>query len=75
MEGATGGEGEQAIDLATFYSQCIRPGRGTANVVADVESPAAKHRLNRLLAEIENNRHVPDRAESSAAKPCKGDRK
>jgi len=73
--GATGVEGEQAIDLATFYGEYIRPGRGIANVVADVESPAARHRLNRLLAEIEKNRHVPDGAESSAAKPRKGDRK
>ena len=69
------GDGEQAIDLGAFYSEYVRPGRGIASVVAEVEDAAARHRLNRLLAEIEKNRHVPDGAESLAAKPRKGDRK
>ncbi len=74
MLGAAG-ESEQAIDLGTFYSEYIRPGRGIASVVAEVEDTAARHRLNRLLAEIEKNRHVPAGPASSAAKPRKGERK
>ncbi|HUI94746.1 MAG TPA: hypothetical protein VLX44_03245 [Xanthobacteraceae bacterium] len=52
-------DGEQAIDLGTFYSEYIRSGRGIANIVAEVEGPAARHHVNRLLATIEKNRHVP----------------
>ncbi len=74
MLGAAG-EGEQAIDLATFYSEYIRPGRGIASVVADVDDTAGRHRLNRLLAEIEKNRHVSAGPASSAANPRKGDKK
>lgn len=64
-----GSAGEQAIDLGTFYSEFIRSGRGVANVVAEVDDPAARQRLTRLLAEIERNRHVPDGSAPSAAKP------
>ncbi len=73
MLGAVG-EGEQAIDLGTFYSEYIRPGRGIASVVAEVKDAAARHRVNRLLAEIEKNRHAPAGPASSAAKPRKGER-
>ena len=52
-------EGEEEIDLGTFYDEFIRPGRGSANVVAEVESPAAKTRMTRLLNTIERNRHPP----------------
>jgi hypothetical protein len=52
---------EQQIDLGTFYNEYIRPGRGTANVVVEVEGPAARARVTRLLDAIEKNRHVPDR--------------
>ena len=57
-------EGEQQIDLGTFYSQFIRPGRGTASVVAEVENPAAEARVASLLDTIEKNRHGPDRGGS-----------
>lgn len=67
--GSVGGDGEQAIDLGTFYSEFIRPGRGIANVIAEVEGPAARARLTRLLGTIEKNRHVPDRGATSAAPP------
>lgn len=50
-------EREQQIDLGTFYKEFIRPGRGSANVTAEVEDPAAKARVTRLLNAIERNRH------------------
>jgi len=50
-------EGEQAIDLDTFDKEFIRPGRGTASVIAQVESPAAETHLARLIDMIEANRH------------------
>jgi hypothetical protein len=50
-------ESEQQIDLGTFYSNFIRPQRGIANVVAEVESPSAKLHVFRLLEAIERNRH------------------
>jgi hypothetical protein len=68
LAGGAGG-GEQPIDLGTFYSEFIRPGRGIANVIAEVEGPSARARLTRLLATIETNRHVPDRGASPAAPP------
>ena len=49
-------EGEQRIDLGTLYHEFIRPGRGTANITAEVTGPAAKQRLTRLLNAIETNR-------------------
>jgi len=54
-------EGEQQIDIGSFYSQFIRPGRGTASVTAEVENAAAEARMTRLLEAIETNRHGPDR--------------
>ena len=53
------GEGEEKIDLATFYSKFIRPERGISNVVAEVENAQAKARMTRLLHAIDRNRHVP----------------
>jgi len=53
-------EGEEKIDLATFYSKFIRPERGISNVVAEVENAQAKARMTRLLHAIDRNRHVPD---------------
>ena len=55
-DGGSGVEGEQRIDLGTLYHDFIRSGRGTANVVAEVEGPAAKRRLTSLLHAIETNR-------------------
>jgi hypothetical protein len=54
------GDGEQAIDLRTFYGEFIRPGRGFANVYAEVDGPVARARLQRLLEQIECDRHAPD---------------
>jgi len=49
--------GEEEIDLGAFYKEFVRPGRGNANVTAEVEDSAAKARLTRLLHSIETNRH------------------
>ena len=54
----TGFEAEQQIDLGTFYNEFVRPGRGIANVVAEVDSPSARLDVNRLLASIERNQHA-----------------
>lgn len=54
-------EAEQEIDVDAFYDEFIRSSRGNATVVAEVEGRAAKARVTRLLANIERNRHAPDR--------------
>jgi hypothetical protein len=54
-------EGEEEIDLDTFYGEFIRPRRGSANVTAEVEDSAAERRLAELLSTIERNRHGSDR--------------
>lgn len=53
-----GGATEQQIDLGTFYKEFIRPGRGIANVVADVENESAREHVTRLVSAIETNRHA-----------------
>ncbi len=58
-------ETEKQIDLGTFYSTFIRPGRGTANVVAEVDSPTARINVTRLLNSIERNRHAAARPRST----------
>ena len=55
--GGPGGEAEQQIDLGTFYKEFIRPGRGSANVIAEAETPAAKEHLTSLIEAIETNSH------------------
>ena len=62
--GGTGDETEQQIDFGTFYKEFIRPGRGNANVIAEVEDPAAKQHLARLINAIESNRHGANRGAS-----------
>jgi hypothetical protein len=52
-------ESDEQIDLAIFYGEFIRPGRGTANVVAEVENTAAEARLSQLLGAIERDQHAP----------------
>jgi len=54
------GDTDQKIDHGTFHNEFIRRGRGSANVVAEVENPAAKARLTSLLGAIETNRHRSD---------------
>ena len=53
-------EPEESIDLRRFYEEFIRPGRGIANVVAEVEDDEAEVRLNELVSSIETNRHAPN---------------
>lgn len=57
-------EEEQQLDLETFYKEFIRPGRGSATAVAEVENAEAKMHIDRLLATIEKNRHAPGRGRS-----------
>ena len=59
-------ESEQQIDIGTFYSMFIRPGRGVANVTAEVDSPAARTNLSRLLDKIERDQHGAGRKASKA---------
>ncbi len=61
------GDGDETIDVSTFYSQFIRRGRGTATVIAEVSDAAAKTRLTRLLHTIEVNRHGGARTTKSGA--------
>jgi hypothetical protein len=60
-EGAAEEGEEEEIDLDAFYDEFIRPGRGSANVVAEFENPAGERHLADLLRTIERNRHGPDR--------------
>jgi hypothetical protein len=50
-------EGEEDIDLPTFYQEFIRDNRGIAEVSAEVEGPAAKGSLNRILTAMLTDRH------------------
>jgi hypothetical protein len=50
-------EGEEEIDLQAFYEEFIVPDRGVAEVTVEVESPAAKASLNRLLEAMLTDRH------------------
>ena len=56
---------EQQIDLGTFYSTFIRPERGTASVVAEVDGPLARKSVTRLLNVIERNQHAGGRHSSA----------
>jgi hypothetical protein len=57
-EGSQGSATEQQVDLGTFDKEFIRPGRGIANVVADVENESAREHVTRLVSAIETNRHA-----------------
>ena len=61
LEDGAASEGEEEIDLDTFYDEFIRVGRGSTNVVAEVENSIAEQRLADLLSTIERNRHGSDR--------------
>lgn len=63
-EGDEGGTTEQQIDLGTFYKEFIRPGRGIANVIAEVENESANAHVTDLIGAIETNRHGERRAAS-----------
>ncbi|KSV83648.1 hypothetical protein [Sinorhizobium sp. GL28] len=45
------------IDLASFYDQFVRTGRGAASVAAEVDGPEGEVRLSRLLDAVATNRH------------------
>jgi hypothetical protein len=63
-QGSESGATEQQIDLATFDKEFIRPGRGIANVIAEVDDESAKAHVARLVNAIETNRHTRSRAVS-----------
>jgi hypothetical protein len=48
---------DEEIDLPTFYEEFIAADRGLAEVSAEVEGPAAKANLTRLLDAILEDRH------------------
>lgn len=54
---------DQEIDIASFYRQFIRRGRGIATVVAEVDDPAAEQRVRRLLDDITVDRHADGKAQ------------
>jgi len=47
--------------FGTFYSTFIRPERGAASVVAEVDSPSARINVAQLLSTIEQNQHAVGR--------------
>jgi hypothetical protein len=53
--GETASMADQQIDLGAFYQEFIRPGRGIADITAEIEGPSAKSRLAHLLGTIERN--------------------
>lgn len=59
--GDDSGATDQAIDLGAFDKEFIRPGRGIANVFAEVESEIAREHVTRLVHAIETNRHAEQR--------------
>lgn len=50
-------EGEEEIDLPTFQKEFIKANRGIAEVNTEVEGPAAKASLNKLLRAMLTDRH------------------
>ena len=55
-------DAEEEIGLAEFQTRFVLPETGTIEVEADIESPTAKQRLDRLLAEIRQDKHKSSRA-------------
>jgi hypothetical protein len=51
-------EGEEEIDLQTFYDAFIARPRGTLQVIVEIESPAAKGHFNKVLDMIRRDRHT-----------------
>jgi hypothetical protein len=50
-------EGEEEIDLETFYEDFIKADRGLAEVSAEAESAGAKGSLTRVIEAIREDRH------------------
>lgn len=55
-------EGEEEVDLATFYEEFIKADRGLAEVNAEAESPGAKGSLTRVLDAMREDRHTHSKA-------------
>jgi hypothetical protein len=53
----SGGSLEQQMDLASFYHQFIRPGRGIATATAEAGNDAGERHLKELLDAILVDRH------------------
>lgn len=49
--------GEEEIDLATFYNEFIKPERGTAFVSLEAENNRAKKRFEKILDLMRKNQH------------------
>lgn len=50
-------DGEDEIDLETFYNTFLLPGRGTVYVTATVRDATAQARATRFLGDVLNDRH------------------
>jgi hypothetical protein len=50
-------EEEEEIDLDAFYEEFIKANRGTAEVIAEVDSAAAKANIGRLLSAMMKDIH------------------
>ena len=50
-------ESDEEIDLDEFYKEYIRPGPGSATVVAEADDPEAGARITYLLNAIERDQH------------------
>jgi hypothetical protein len=50
-------EGEEEIDLETFYDAFVAPPRGTTEVSVEVEGPAAKGQFTKVANAIRADRH------------------
>ena len=50
-------EGEEEIDLTTFYEEFIKTDRGLGEVSAEVEGPGAKGSLTHMLDAMRQNLH------------------
>jgi hypothetical protein len=55
-------EDEQEIDLEAFYDLFIRPRRGNASAIAEIEGPQSRKMLGLLLKDVLSNRHGSGRA-------------
>ena len=50
-------EGEEEIDLETFYREFIDPDRGAASIAAEADGPGGKAALMRLINAVQTDLH------------------
>ena len=50
-------DGPEEIDMADFEADFIAPDRGTAFVTLEADTPDAKRRFDRILADVMRDRH------------------